>query len=487
MIIDDDVDVHPVTRLVFKNYRFEGRGLEFVLGYSGADAIHLMQMHPDTAVLFLDVVMETEDAGLRAVRYIREKLENPFVRIVLRTGQPGHAPETEVIAEYDINDYRDKANLSSRNLLTSLTSSLRAYRDIRTIENTRIGLKKIIQATGNLFEVRSLGQLATGILTQLAAIITHEEQSGSNNQAACFAATVKRGNLNIYAAFGFYESCVGRPLSEVVPPEVNDMVRLAKETRKSVFTDNHFLGYFLTRNGMENLIYLKSHRPLGKADQDLIEIFSLNIAAAFENLFLNREIISTQKDVTFALGEVIEARSGEAGQHVRRVAESSRLLAQLAGLPDRDVELIWLAAPMHDLGKIAIPDSILSKPGRLSPEEMDVIRTHTEIGSRVLGNNDRGIIRTGALICEQHHEKWDGTGYPRGLVGEQIHIFARIIGLLDVFDALLHPRVYKPAWSPEQVRQHFEKERGAHFDPHLIDLFLKHFNEFLEIQKAFQE
>jgi response regulator RpfG family c-di-GMP phosphodiesterase len=487
MLIDDDHDIHQLTKIVLGSYVFENRSLEFINGYSGVDARRLIQEHPDTAIIFLDVVMESDKEGLSVVKYIRDELKNPFVRIILRTGQPGQAPEAEVIDNYDINDYLDKVNLSDKKLHTATTISLRSFNLLRVVENTRIGLKKIIAATGQLYETKSLNQLATGILTQLAALISHDEGHDSENAAECFAATEKRGSINVYSAFGVYESHIGKPVFDVVQPDVANIIKRSLQEKASLFVDNHYIGFFKTKNGLENLIYLKTDRPLKTIDRDLIEVFASNIASAFENLFLNREITKSQKDVTFTLGEIIESRSEDAGQHVKRVAESSRLLAQLAGLSEVNCELLMTASPMHDLGKIGIPDAILNKPGKLTEEEWKIMQAHTEIGCKVLKNTDQEIIKTGGIICGQHHEKWDGTGYPQGLAREDIHIFARITAIIDVFDALTHTRVYKEAWSVEQTLELIKKDRGTHFDPTLVDLFLDNIEDFLEIQEAFDE
>ncbi|MBF0381493.1 MAG: DUF3369 domain-containing protein [Magnetococcales bacterium] len=485
MLIDDDVDIHSMTKMVLKKFVFENRPAEFIDGYSGADARKLIVEHPDTAVILLDVVMETDREGLDVVQYIRNELNNPFVRIILRTGQPGQAPEAEVISAYDINDYMDKVNVTDQKLHTTLITSLRSFNLLRTIENTRTGLKKIIDATSHLYELNSLGQLATGILTQLVALTSHNEGYEQNNAAECFAATEKRGSINIYAAFGAFEPHIGKPVFAVASDEIVETINQALKEKNSIFTDHSFLGYFRTKNGMENLIYIKTNSPLNSINRGLIEVFASNIASAFENLFLNREITKSQKDVTFTLGEIIETRSGDAGQHVRRVAESSRLLAQLAGLSEVDCELLRTASPMHDLGKIGIPDAILNKPGKLNDEEWKMMKTHTEIGCKVLENTDQDIIKTGGLICSQHHEKWDGSGYPDGLSGENIHIFARITAIIDVFDALTHDRCYKDAWSIDATLDYIRSERGKHFDPNLVDLFLDNFEEFMDIQKAF--
>ncbi|MBF0195003.1 MAG: DUF3369 domain-containing protein [Magnetococcales bacterium] len=485
LVIDDDSDIHSMTRMVLKKFIFENRSAELIDGYSGADARRLIQEHPDTAVILLDVVMETDREGLDVVQFIRNELNNPFVRIILRTGQPGQAPETEVISEYDINDYMDKVNITDQKLYTTIITSLRSFNLLRTIENTRTGLKKIIEATSHLYELNSLGQLATGILTQLVALISNDEGFETNNAAECFAATEKRGSINIYAAFGTFEPHIGKAVFDISSQEIKDIIKRSLKEQSSIFTDHAFLGYFRTKNGMENLIYLKTNRPLNSINRGLIEVFASNIASAFENLFLNREITKSQKDVTFTLGEIIETRSGDAGQHVRRVAESSRLLAQLAGLPEVECELLRTASPMHDLGKIGIPDAVLNKTGKLNNDEWEMMKTHTRIGCKVLENSDQAIIKTGGIICNQHHEKWDGSGYPEGLAGENIHIFARITAIIDVFDALTHNRCYKDAWEINDAVELIKSERGIHFDPTLVDLFLDNIDDFIEIQEAF--
>ena len=487
LIIDDDIDVHPLTELIFRSYTFENRSIRFISGLSGADAKRLIRDFPQTAAILLDVVMETEDAGLEVVRYIREELGNQFVRIILRTGQPGQAPEARVIGEYDINDYLGKASLSQQNLISSVTTSLRSYRDLRTIETTRTGLNKIILGAANFFEYRSLGELASGILMQLSAIINHGDDVTTKNKHSCFAATNKKGQLKIYAAYGELEHCIGRPVDEVVELEVLDLINQTQESKESLFHNHHYIGFFVTRRGFQSLIYLRGSRLLDQIDKDLINVFSVNIASAFENLFLTRETINTQKSVTFTLGEVIEARSGDTGQHVRRVAESSRKLAMLAGLPTESVELLWLASPMHDLGKIGVPDHILNKPGQLTPEERKVVQTHTNIGNAILGKSDQEVIRAGAIIAYQHHERWDGKGYPQGLSGEAIHIFARITAIVDVFDALAHKRSYKDAWPLDRILRLIREGKATQFDPNLSDLFLENVDEFVEIQSCFTD
>ncbi|MEO5366744.1 MAG: DUF3369 domain-containing protein [Magnetococcus sp. WYHC-3] len=489
MVIDDDEDVHVLTRIVLKDVRFAGRGVAFVHGYSGAEACRLMREHPDTAVLLLDVVMESDHAGLEVVRRVREELNNRSVRIILRTGQPGQAPESSVIADYDINDYKAKSDLSSRKLVTALVASLRNFRDIRNIEQSRAGLARIIETTDQLFEVSSLQRLASGILMQLSGLLGWEESSllalpGRGLAAVDDPASGWRG----LAGTGQFEACNGRPLTDLGltlrEKACVDEVLLRGGTS---FDEDTYAGMFRASSGQRTLILYRGQRPLGLLDQDLIRIFSTNIALAFENLALHQEVLSTQEEITFMLGEVIEMRCKETGHHVRRVAESSQLLGRLLGLDEHDAEMLRRAAPLHDLGKIAIPDRILRKPAALDAEEWDQVRAHAEYGYRILQRTQRAVLGMAATIARDHHERWDGQGYPNGLRGEQIPLVARIVTLIDVFDSLLHPRVYKPAWPLEQVVELIRRERGAAFDPRVVDAFLAHLPHFLEIQRPPQE
>lgn len=197
---------------------------------------------------------------------------------------------------------------------------------------------------------------------------------------------------------------------------------------------------------------------------------------------LSDEILETQKEVVYTLGAIGESRSKETGMHVKRVAEYSYLLAKLYGLDDKEAELLKQASPMHDIGKVAIPDDILNKPGKLTAEEFETMKTHTVLGYEMLKHSQRSILKASAIVAHQHHEKWDGSGYPQGIAGKNIHIYGRITAVADVFDALAQQRPYKRAWSISEILELFKQERGQHFDPQLIDLFLENLDAFLEIK-----
>ena len=206
-----------------------------------------------------------------------------------------------------------------------------------------------------------------------------------------------------------------------------------------------------------------------------------------ETINLYHEIETTQKDVIFALGSIGETRSNETANHVKRVAEYSYLLAKKLGLDEKEAQLLRIASPMHDIGKVGIPDSILKKPGKLNEEEYEIMKTHATIGYEMLKNSNREILKAAAIVSHEHHEKFDGSGYPRSLKGEDIHIYGRITAIVDVFDALGSDRCYKKAWPLEDVLKFLKKESGRHFDPKLVTLLLKNLDEILLVKDRYQD
>jgi len=187
------------------------------------------------------------------------------------------------------------------------------------------------------------------------------------------------------------------------------------------------------------------------------------------------------------MGAIGESRSKETGNHVKRVAEYSKLLAMLYGLDEKEANLIKEASPMHDIGKVGIPDNILNKPGRLTSEEFIIMKTHAEIGYEMLKNSKRPILKTAAIVAYEHHEKYNGKGYPRGLKGDEIHIYGAITAIADVFDALGSERVYKKAWSMDRIISMFEEEKGEHFHPILTQLFLDNLDKFIAIKEQYED
>jgi response regulator RpfG family c-di-GMP phosphodiesterase len=483
MIVDDDREVHAVTRVVLGDFVFDGRPVEFINAYSATEAFKVIAEHPDTAVVLLDVVMETDDAGLRCVEFIRKTLGNQQVRIILRTGQPGQAPERQVIVDYDINDYKAKSELTAQKLFTSVVAALRSYQHIVSIDLSRRGLEKIIDGSASLFEHQSMSRFVEGILMQLGSLI-----QGTTGSLLCTVGQedgTSGGEFRVLAGSEPFGPEPGRSLADILPPDSMSDIRRAFTEGRNIYCPEHSVIVFRSRNHSVSVVYLEGHPPLSDVDRRLIEIFCSKVAIAFDNIYLYEQVLNSQKATVYALGKLAEFKDEITGQHVRRIEKLTALIARelkergefAQEIDDRFVDQIGLASILHDVGKVGLPDSILNKPARLTDEEMAVIRQHPRIGANVLREvakmvPGRSYLSLGAEVAETHHEKFNGTGYPAGLKGDEIPLSGRITAVADVYDALMHKRPYKEAWHSQETIALLKAESGSHFDPRVVDAFL---------------
>jgi response regulator RpfG family c-di-GMP phosphodiesterase len=479
LLVDDEPDIHDITKLTLARFRLDGRALCFLHAYSGAQAKEVLAREHDIALVLLDVVMEQDDSGLEVARWMRQELGNQFTRIVLRTGQPGQAPEERVIVDYDINDYKEKTELDRTRLFTTTFAALRAYRDIMQVEQARRqqhsyreGLERVIAASSHLFQQRNLKDFASGLLQQVVALLRLEQGALLRLRAA--SAIAGDSQYEVLATIGDID---GELVSEALLAQLGE----ARSNRISHLHGDTYVGYFPNSSGKASLLVLKGVEDIAEIDAQLLEVFCQGVAIAFDNLLLNQEITDTQAELILRLGDVVESRSHEAGNHVRRMAQVCHLLAQESGLPEDETALLMHAAPMHDVGKIGTPDAVLLKPGSLTPDEWEIMRQHPTVGLQILDGSQRPILRAAAVIAHQHHEKYDGSGYPQGLKGEQIHRYARIVAVADVFDALSHKRCYKRAWPIAQVVAHLREIAGRHLDPYYVDLLIRNIDKAVAI------
>lgn len=223
------------------------------------------------------------------------------------------------------------------------------------------------------------------------------------------------------------------------------------------------------------------------SDLTMLQFVTVYIAREIDATLLRDELEETQREIIYTLAETGEMRSKETGNHVKRVAEYTKFMGRAIGLPEREVEVIGIASTLHDVGKIAIPDSVLLKNGRLTPEEFRVIMTHSQLGYDMLRHSNRVILKAAATIAYEHHEKWNGSGYPNGLAGDDIHIYGRIVAVADVYDALACKRCYKEPWEHEKIVSLFREERGKHFDPQMADIFLENQDVFIDIKETYKD
>jgi CheY-like chemotaxis protein len=312
-IIDDDQAVHDGTRFALDDYSLNGAGIELLSAYSAREGQELLCAHPDLAVLLLDVVMETDDARLRLVEYIRQELKNDVVRIILRTGQPGQAPERRVIVDYDINDYKAKTELTADRLFTSLTAALRSYQQIQKMAETRRGLEIILDAASTLFHFTSMQRLAEGVLTQIASLLAVDCAGilvlRERQQAGAFA---------VLAGSGCYQDCVGSSGDAELSLSLRELIDTAFRNRTIEFHTGRSVLYIGTSLGAEVVVVLEAGRELSVTDRTLVEILCNRLSIAFDNVVLYERLRQAN--------ETLEHRVAQRTNELR--AANERLEAQ---------------------------------------------------------------------------------------------------------------------------------------------------------------
>jgi signal transduction histidine kinase/CheY-like chemotaxis protein len=313
-VIDDDAAVHEGTRFALSDYNLNGQTLEILSAYSAAEGRTLMRAHPDIAAVLLDVIMETDAAGLDLVEYIRNEIKNETVRIILRTGQPGQAPERRVIVQYDINDYKAKTELTADKLFTSLTAALRSYQQLERMVQTRRGLEIIIDAASTLYDFKSMQRLAEGVLTQIASLLNVD----------CAGILVLRDDGNaanddfsVLAGSGCYSRFIGSAGSKSLDPDLRSMVEAAFRRRKHEFVDQRTVLYIRTGSGREVVVLLQAERQLSETDRSLVEIFGSRLSIAFDNVILYQQ-----------LNEANAQLEDRVAQRTRALMQANRRLSQ---------------------------------------------------------------------------------------------------------------------------------------------------------------
>ncbi len=475
-VIDDDPIVHEVTKAVLADFMFDGRGVRFLSARSGQEAQKLFRTHHDIAVAVIDVVMETELAGLDLVRFVRDELNCTLTRLILRTGQPGLAPESRIIHDYDLHDYWEKTDLSAQKMITGIHSALRAYRDLRILEASRHGIHKLLDMLPSLQTCQSRDAFIRSAFAQLKSFMNLSQVKG-------FVGEPRADGIHLVHVEG-----MNFATGTVLPAGVADERRIAKALQADIVQDAHALSLRLNaREAVPFIFYLEGSWDLGEEGLRLLGLFRHQMEMQLENLCLWLDAVDAQLETIHLLADAVESRSKETGAHTRRVGEMAWILAGELGMDTRRCELIHHAAPLHDLGKIAVPDSILNKPGKLDTTEWAVMMTHAQVGYEILSKSDRSPMKMAALIAREHHEKWDGTGYPNHLSGNQISQEGRIVALVDVVDALLSRRCYKDPWKLDDVLGLLKEQRGKHFDPSVVDAFFRNLPSVLALRQSYPD
>lgn len=494
LIADDEEEVHKMTKMVLKSFELEGDKLEFYDTYSGKETMEFLDQNHDVAVILLDVVMEDDAAGLRVVKYLREVLKNNITRIILRTGQPGKAPENKIIVEYEIDDYKAKTEITVQKLFSTMYVCLRAYKNIKSLNRHKIGLNKVINASQDLFKYHSFTEFINGMLIQVMSLYDVEVDSiyvrDEDKVFDGMAFVQIMDSARILAATGKYESMIGTSLNlNNCHEDIKKIVKQIQESTEDelVLRQGDFLAIYKQSNDKLIKNYIILETKMNSENIDIIKIFLNNFSLAIDNFMINMNAHDTQNEIIYRITEVIENRNKPTGSHSRRVSEVSKVLAIKLGYSKDEAEKIAKASIMHDIGKIAIEDSILLKPGKLTNEEFAIIRKHTNIGYNILKDSKFQLLQLAADIALYHHERYDGKGYPEGKKGGDIPRECEIVQAADVFEALISKRCYKEAWSREDVISYFRENRAIQFAPDVVDALLDNVDEVFDVVMSLPE
>ncbi|MBF0460674.1 MAG: DUF3369 domain-containing protein [Magnetococcales bacterium] len=484
LVVDDEPDIHAATSLALSSLTYEGRGIDLLHAHSGEEAKRLLSggNNNDIAVALIDVVMESDDAGLQLVRHIRHDIGNLFVRLIIRTGQPGYAPELHVIEHYDIDDYKEKTDLTAQRLFTTMRLSLKAYNDLMIIEKNKKGLEYILRGAPKLYSKSSLQDFFFGVLTQITGLFRSGDDSlitaisrrdGPDVLLITHEVEKDLALPNFFCGTGRFQERAS------VPEEVIERcMEILRDGHSCVLSPSTYSFPLRIKNNIVGLVYLEGLPPLHPSDQRLLEVMTNQITAALENHWLfdalersQAELVRAHNHAIFMLAVASELKDRETGNHVNRIQHYSEALARQIGMDEVQVQAIAQASTLHDLGKLGIPDAIIRKPGKLTDEEYAVIKTHSKLAMDIFGNHPG--FELAREIAFAHHEKWDGSGYPERLQGEQIPLSARLVAVVDVLDALASERPYKKAWPMDEVIAEIQRNSGQQFDPKMVDALIQ--------------
>jgi response regulator RpfG family c-di-GMP phosphodiesterase len=499
LVVDDEV---VIRELMYDILTDEGFSVE--LAANGPEALGVLRDNLDIEVLFTDIMMPQ----MNGIELVREaKRISPSLVPIVMTGyatiETARAAVQEGAYDYVLKPFNlseiklavhnalERNRLASENArLLEITDLFNISENIASIRDEQRLLEYVLRAA--LDQVEAM----RGSLMLLSADGKHLEVAYSVGLPKGFPGS----------KVGIDDTISGWVVRNVEPLFVEDISQDAAMNRLGLnLKHRSFISVPLERKASPldgpniaehtpqqviavlNVTDKRNGGAFTEADLKAMSIVANHAAAALENVRLIKDIEDAQREIVFTLGEIVETRSRETGCHVKRVAEYSKLLALRCGLSITEAEILRLASPLHDVGKVGIPDAILNKPGPLTAIEYDVIKTHTQIGHDMLKVAKGRVLQAAAVIALEHHERFDGQGYPRAKRGKDTHIFGRITGIADVFDALGADRVYKKAWELDRILDYFREQRGQQFDADLVDVFFANIEEILLIRGAFPE
>jgi response regulator RpfG family c-di-GMP phosphodiesterase len=489
MVVDDESDVHEVTKLALKQFSFNGRGLEIISAYSGNEACRIIEEHPDTVMILLDVVMESDTAGLDVVKFIRDTLQNTFVRIVLRTGQPGVAPAQEVILNYDINDYKDKSELTSERLFTTVIASLRAYQDIITIEENSRSLEELVRASSSIFELDSSERLISNILGQLNNILGPVDHSFFCGIPAFYKNEPNKEPI-LLAGTGKYESLFNQKLADIISPDQLEDIKKSYSEEETFFVNNRAIVYFKSKNNLANVAFVEECKETDKLARKLVDVFSTTAASALDNLHLFEQFCKVQKSAVNSLLNLAKQKDEKVGNFMQGVAELAMRIAHEIHAEGRlkesvsqaFVKQIGLASILHDIGNVGILYGEAVSPAN---DEFDLSSKSTSASARIFEEtakktSGRNYLTMAAEIAIARSERYDGSGYPNGISGDSIPLSARIISVAEFFINQTTRLAMPEGWPYERTMARLNEEAGQRFDPLVVETLQQSIKSELE-------
>ncbi|MDD2829250.1 MAG: HD domain-containing protein [Sulfuricurvum sp.] len=470
LIVDDEAAIHDVTKLALKGFEFAQKEIEFLQAMSAQEAKEILRNHNDIALILLDVVMESDDAGLELVTFIRQEINNNIIRIILRTGQPGQAPEKYVIDHFDINDYKEKTELTQTKLYTCVRTGIQDYVRLTELQAQKEALSYLAKSAVNIFTIDSFENFFNHTLEVLTKFISLVDNSNTMLSDAFAVFPVDDlGGYKVCINCGKYCSAGEK---HNIEPVIKEVLERIKEDNKLFFLDKErFVIPIKDAEGTMAIVFAFGDFRLNGYFVDLLGLMALQISISFKNIDLYDILSKDHTETINILAVASEYKDESTGEHIKRIENMTLLLALELGFSEEEATRYSRAAILHDIGKIAVPDSILQKPGKLDEEEMRIMRVHTERGKSILHSDKRFALE--AEIALTHHEKYDGSGYPHGIQGEDIPLSGRMVSVVDVYDALVNARPYKTAWEKSKAIDYIKEEVGKQFDPHIVEAFVR--------------
>lgn len=379
------------------------------------------------------------------------------------------------------SNYRFVNGYTRDKLFVAVISALRSYNELGYDENNRISLERIIESSVSIYKERKYEEFDWNLLKQLKTILCLNNEKLEENTSG-FTAIKEDGIYVITSCFGKYYKYKKLYLDDMMDKAVLSKIAEAEKTRQKQYDYHSFAVHFEDSFGDEHVMYITLPRAITEWDRNLIDIFCGGVVSTYD--LLHRESIrdTSLNEIIYALGEVAEARTRVIGNHVERVAAYVGFICEMMGMDDVEAGLVTNASTVHDIGKLLISDKILNKPARLTDEEFELVKTHASIGQEILTSSNEPLLMEAAIIAGTHHERYDGSGYPAGLIGEAIPLSGRIVAIADVVDALSSDTVYKKAWEMDRIAKLLEEESGKHFDPKIVRVFLDNLDRFLDLK-----